>query len=48
MEIGIGIHGEPGRAIYLGERNKGHQAPRATSTHHLFAAAVDAETGSPE
>jgi dihydroxyacetone kinase-like protein len=37
-----------GRASYLGERSKGHQDPGATSTYHLFAAAVDAETGATE
>lgn len=31
-----------GRASYLGERSAGHQDPGATSTYHLFAAAVDA------
>ncbi len=34
-----------GRASYLGDRSKGHQDPGATSTYHLFAAAVDAESG---
>jgi len=37
-----------GRASYLGKRSKGHQDPGATSTYHLFAAAVDAETSSTE
>jgi len=32
-----------GRASYLGERSAGHQDPGATSTYHLFAAAVDAD-----
>jgi len=33
-----------GRASYLGERSKGHQDPGETSTYHLFATALDAET----
>jgi len=42
MEATTPMVATKGRASYLGERSAGHQDPGATSTYHLFAAAVDA------
>ena len=40
MEATIPMVAKKGRASYLGERSKGHQAPGATSSYYLFETAA--------